>query len=137
MSSDLEIKTDSLDRRDGQSNSDLRTGEYRFFSGEAENPYRNAEKNLEANREVLKEKFFTGYISGADPYEGVLPETAGIFKTPAEYTGGRFDETGTYQEAQILQTVLIAAACAAAFLAARLWSRHKRKKAEKCISPSQ
>jgi hypothetical protein len=137
LSSDLEIRIDSLDSRTGHSNSDLRIGEYDFFATDHESPYRVAAEQLEKGREELKSRLFTGSIP-KDKVDSVLMEkTLGILETPSEYTLGRFDESSSYIEDVIIPAVLITAACAVSFFAAKLWSRYKRKRAEACTSQSQ
>jgi hypothetical protein len=124
MSSEIKIRADSLEERDG----------YGFFAPEPENQYQVAADNLEANREALKEQFFTGELSETNTADVNFLNVEGILEKPAEYTQGHFDEAGYYGEDLILWAVLIIAACAASFFAAIQYGRYKRKKADKCTS---
>ena len=139
MSTDLDIKTDSLEGMMGQSNNDLRLGRYGFFAPDTENRYSIADENAQEQlNEVRNQPFSPSFHGQAEDTAGAAYlQSQGVLENPAAYTAGLFDEAGTQATSLILSVFLIAAACLAAFFASGRWRSYtRRRKESKCTSPS-
>ena len=137
MSDDLDVRDDSLEHREGQTNTDLRIGQYGFFASGDENRYSIADEKSAEHLGELRDKPFTSAFSETGGTGADRVKTMAILENPNEYTKGLYDEVGGYSSDMLVPMLLIISACVVTFFITRLFYARKRRKAEECISQSQ
>ena len=131
MSTALDIREEGLENRTDQAHTGLEIWQYEFFAPDDENQYTLAEAEENAQYEGLRLQPFSGEFP-EDQSRGASVErtqSLGILESTPEYTQGLYNEYGAQTMETGLPVILIAAACAAAFFAARLLNSYKRRKA--------
>ena len=132
MGSELEVRADSLEGREGSTNTNLQIAQYGFFAPEDENVYVAAKAVTLARLETLQSQPFTELFqkeslaaSGAEQVQS-LPI---LEKTP-EYTTGQFDESNATDTGNAVMALVIALICLATFFVTRAWHLYQRRKAK-------
>jgi hypothetical protein len=137
MSTDLDIRTDSLEDRTCGAGTELRIDRYGFFANNGENRYTTAIAGEQARRGELREEIFTPAFPGQPERLGGAEQVKkmSIFETAPKYTQGLYAEAGSGDAAAVWLLLLFVGICIGTFFLTRGFRGYKRRKAAKCISP--
>ena len=133
MSTDLNLKVGSLDSRTGIASTDLRIGQYEFFTNESESRYIMASENEQAIQLEMRDEIFTpAFPKGEDISMATQAQTMNIFNNSPEYTQGFYDETNAFDTGGILLVLLFVCVCILTFIVTRFIHMYKARKANEC-----
>jgi hypothetical protein len=135
----LDIREGSLGEKGSSVGNGLEIGQYGFFAPAVENRYELAAEKTKEGQAELREKPFTAeFPHGESSVAGAeRVQVLGLFGTAPEYSRGLYDEVGSDGAGLEPVAVLVVAACAVAFFAARGLNTLQRKRAERCTSQSR